>query len=146
MPKRTHLIQKGDSNSKHCSFFEFYFNISNKIPSTLPRPLNFQEFSMMFRWGRERVHWERNYLNFMRLEYDHHFRLPLRFEIFPALSYKTRKKKSPTKNFPITHNRNLFLLEIRIHYFLYREFLHRVFYTAPHPQGVGVGVGEENYD
>ena len=39
-----HLIQKGDSNSKHYSFFVFYFNVSNKISSNLPRLLNFQEF------------------------------------------------------------------------------------------------------
>ena len=45
MSKRIHLIQKGDSNSKHFSFFVFYFNISNKISSTPPRLLNFQEFS-----------------------------------------------------------------------------------------------------
>ena len=48
--KRMHLIKKvwllkGDSNSKHFSFFVFYFNVSNKISSTPPRPLNFQEFS-----------------------------------------------------------------------------------------------------
>ena len=39
------LIQKGDSNSKHFSFFAFYLNVSNKISSTPPRLLNFQEFS-----------------------------------------------------------------------------------------------------
>ena len=39
-----HLIQKGDSNSKHFSFFVFYFNVSNKVSSNLPRLLNFQEF------------------------------------------------------------------------------------------------------
>ena len=59
------------------------------------------------------------------------------------LATRHGKKSPPQKNFPVTHNRNLFLIEIRIHYFLYREFLYRVFYTAP-PQGVG--VGEENYD
>ena len=31
-------MQKGDSNSKHSSFSEFYFNVSNKISST-PHPL-----------------------------------------------------------------------------------------------------------
>ena len=40
-----HLIQKGDSSSKHFSFFVFYFNVSNKISSTPPRLLNLQEFS-----------------------------------------------------------------------------------------------------
>ena len=29
-----HLIQKVDSNSKHFSFFVFYFNVSNKISTT----------------------------------------------------------------------------------------------------------------
>ena len=45
MFKRMHLIQKVDSNSKHFSFFVFYFNVSNKISSTPPQALNFQEFS-----------------------------------------------------------------------------------------------------
>ena len=39
------LFLKGDSNSKHFSFFEFYFNVSNKISSNPPQLLNFQEFS-----------------------------------------------------------------------------------------------------
>ena len=38
MSEKMHLIQKGDSNSKHFSFSEFYFNVSNKISST-PHPL-----------------------------------------------------------------------------------------------------------
>ena len=36
---------KGDSNSKHFSFFVFCFNILNKISSTRPTLLNSQEFS-----------------------------------------------------------------------------------------------------
>ena len=38
------LFLKSDSNSKQFSFFVFYFNVSNKISSTPPRILNFQEF------------------------------------------------------------------------------------------------------
>ena len=39
------LFLKGDSNSKHFSFFVFYLNVSNKISSTplSPQLLNFQE-------------------------------------------------------------------------------------------------------
>ena len=48
MSKRMRMLYlKGDSNSKHFSFFVFYFNISNKISSTPPRLLNFQEFSSL---------------------------------------------------------------------------------------------------
>ena len=39
------LFLKGNSNSKHFSFFVFYFDVPNKISSTPPRLLNFQEFS-----------------------------------------------------------------------------------------------------
>ena len=39
------LFLKGNSNSKHFSFFVFYFDGSNKISSIPPRLLNFQEFS-----------------------------------------------------------------------------------------------------
>ena len=38
------LFLKADSNSKHFSIFVFYFIVSNKISSTPPRLLNFQEF------------------------------------------------------------------------------------------------------
>ena len=38
-----HLIQKGDSNSKHFSFFVFYFNVSDKISSTAPGLINFSK-------------------------------------------------------------------------------------------------------
>ena len=41
MSKRMQLIQKGDSNSKHFSFFVFFFNVSNNISSTPPWLLNF---------------------------------------------------------------------------------------------------------
>ena len=45
----------GDSNSKHISFFVFYFNMSNKISkisSTPPGLLNFQEFSNLFTYSK----------------------------------------------------------------------------------------------
>ena len=39
------LFLKSDSNTKHSSFFEFDFNVKNKISSAPTRLLNFQEFS-----------------------------------------------------------------------------------------------------
>ena len=46
MPTKMYLIQMGDSNSKHFSFFVFYFNVSNKISSTPPRLLLFKNPSL----------------------------------------------------------------------------------------------------
>ena len=45
----------GDSNSKHISFFVFYFNMSNKISkisSTRPCLLIYLEFSNLFTYSK----------------------------------------------------------------------------------------------
>ena len=43
--KKMCCIFKGNSNSKHFSFFVLYFNVLNKISSNPPQLLNFQKFS-----------------------------------------------------------------------------------------------------
>ena len=52
MPTKMYLIQMGDSNSKHFSFFVFYFNVSNKISSTPPRLLLFKNPPRLFQLPR----------------------------------------------------------------------------------------------